>query len=466
LNDIYKISIQKINSQVISVRDYNFDLNVFKVLKIKTKHLLHYCANNREVYAKSLSKDIPELNRVISPTDNDDDSFYIHAYLKGQYLDELVNSERTGFNFPKAEDDELQFDEDIGEAELRAAIIAGVETSINDFLTDVRDEKLSKIRKYIESKAPQYRPLFKYKKESLERLPILSEAKLELELFRILHELEVELKREGRSILKKIKSDADFEKYQKEYNKYIEKVIDVGNTSLSKYIIHRRVVLSLLDKTFRKNKLGKFAKEAAVHKLIFPLNSTSEDIGYEEHNLWIIDEKLAYHSYLASDKRFDKLEVIESDSPKRPDLISFHEYFDNHYAFSSRKSGPFQSVVIIEFKRPMRDDYNEADDNPISQTLNYVDLLREGKGRLKNGRKFNVTNVPVYCYIISDLTPKLEKIAKQYGYTITQDGEGYFGYNPEYGCYIELMSYDKILDDAKKRNQILFDKLKLPLEEE
>jgi len=257
LNDVYRISIQKIKTKNIRVQDYNFELNVYKVLNIKTKHLLHYCANNREVYAKGLSKDIPELNRVISTNGDESGSFYIHGYIKGDYLNDIVNTERTGFNFPKVDDDEIEFSEELSESKLKKYVIQGVEESIGDFLNDVRQSKLDKIRRFVESKAPQYRPLFKYKKQSLEKLPILSESKLEVELFKILHELELELKKEGRSILKKIKSEEDFEKYQKDYNNYIEKVIDVGNTNLSKYIIHRRVVLSLLEKTFRKNKLGK-----------------------------------------------------------------------------------------------------------------------------------------------------------------------------------------------------------------
>jgi anti-sigma regulatory factor (Ser/Thr protein kinase) len=39
---------------------------------------------------------------------------------------------------------------------------------------------------------------------------------------------------------------------------------------------------------------------------------------------------------------------------------------------------------------------------------------------------------------------------------------GYFGYIPPYNAYIEIISYDKLLEDAKKRNRVLFDKLNLP----
>ncbi len=60
---------------------------------------------------------------------------------------------------------------------------------------------------------------------------------------------------------------------------------------------------------------------------------------------------------------------------------------------------------------------------------------------------------------MADLTPTLENSAACAGLNRTQDGEGYFGYNPNIGTYIEVISYDKLLKDAKQRNKALFDKL-------
>ena len=39
---------------------------------------------------------------------------------------------------------------------------------------------------------------------------------------------------------------------------------------------------------------------------------------------------------------------------------------------------------------------------------------------------------------------------------------GYYGYQSERNAYFEVISYAKLLADAKKRNQILFDKLFTP----
>lgn len=44
----------------------------------------------------------------------------------------------------------------------------------------------------------------------------------------------------------------------------------------------------------------------------------------------------------------------------------------------------------------------------------------------------------------------------------TPDNLGYYGYNPKASAYVEIISYAKLLQDAKRRNKILFDKLHLP----
>lgn len=325
--------------------------------------------------------------------------------------------------------------------------------------------KINRIKEYVLKKAPQYRSLFKYKLKELENFPILSDEKLEIELFKLQHSLEVEIKKEGTKILKKIKTVKDFEDYQSTYDSYIEKVIDIGNTSLSKYILHRKTVLDILKKYLKPNELGRFALENTLHRLIFPLKSTSDDLNYEDHNLWLIDERLSYHTYIASDKPFAQMdkEIIESDSDDRPDIVAFNNYFDNRFALSDNSSNPFSSVVIIEFKRPMRNEYPEDEDNPIEQVFRYIGEIKNKKKKLKDNRYFQkIEDMPFYCYIICDITPKIESIMDTHDYTLTNDGLGYFGYNKKHKAYVELISYDKLLEDANKRNRILFDKLNLP----
>ncbi len=44
----------------------------------------------------------------------------------------------------------------------------------------------------------------------------------------------------------------------------------------------------------------------------------------------------------------------------------------------------------------------------------------------------------------------------------TRDGMGYFGYNKHFQAYIEVISYDQLVDMAMERNRAFFDKLGLP----
>ena len=45
------------------------------------------------------------------------------------------------------------------------------------------------------------------------------------------------------------------------------------------------------------------------------------------------------------------------------------------------------------------------------------------------------------------------------GLRLTQDNEGYYGYNEGIGAYVEVISYNKLLKNARQRNQVFFDKL-------
>jgi hypothetical protein len=46
---------------------------------------------------------------------------------------------------------------------------------------------------------------------------------------------------------------------------------------------------------------------------------------------------------------------------------------------------------------------------------------------------------------------------------VTADKLGYFGYHKKFNVYIELLSFDRLLNSAKERNRVFFDKLGLPV---
>ena len=53
------------------------------------------------------------------------------------------------------------------------------------------------------------------------------------------------------------------------------------------------------------------------------MRATSDAVPYEQQNLWIIDERLSYHCFLASDMPLDSVSVLASGSESRPDIMIF-----------------------------------------------------------------------------------------------------------------------------------------------
>ncbi|MNY15002.1 hypothetical protein D3C86_1481940 [compost metagenome] len=209
------------------------------------------------------------------------------------------------------------------------------------------------------------------------------------------------------------------------------------------------------------NSESKFENEDLLHNIFFPIRTTSDVITPDKQNLWLIDERLTYHSFLASDKTFNSISEVSQNSTDRTDLLIYNEAF----AFSDSKVAPHNSFTIVEFKKPMRDnyqDYNE-DKNPIEQTEKYIDSLLEKKVKGRNGRTIEVTDkTPFYIYIVCDITSSLEKILKNREFEKTPDGKGYFKVKSKYySAYFEVLPFEKVLDDARKRNRILFEKLNI-----
>ncbi len=193
---------------------------------------------------------------------------------------------------------------------------------------------------------------------------------------------------------------------------------------------------------------------------------TNEEIPSSEQNLWIIDERLTYHSFVSSDKKNKAISVIESDDKQRGDIVALDEnpiIFDEKIIFSdeNRKGHPLNSIVVIEFKQPGRFAYKETE-NPVLQATRVINAIRAGKYKHK-GRKVPIADaeIPAMIFVIADLTDRLRDILIDFGATITPDKQGFYGYHPNHKVYYEVIDYTKMLADATKRNQRFFDKLNL-----
>ena len=330
----------------------------------------------------------------------------------------------------------------------------------NENLEKSRQAKKEQIDTFVRHKKPQYRYLLNERTDVYDKIPVgLSEERLDLELYKQEQQWEYDIAAKMAKIEQRQKnSETSTPEFIQLFNDYCSEVTQLSQASLAEYVVRRKAVISLLQRALEIGDDDKYSKEARIHSIICPMRVSSDDVKFDEMNLWLVDDKLAYHHFLASDQYLSSLPVLENDVHKRTDLA----VFDKAISYSA-DDGVLSSITIIELKRPMRDDLSSDENNPIRQVLKYVDDIKGGKVKRANGRGFGkVDNAAFYCYIIADLTDSLIEDAEYADLNRTPDGEGYFGYSKAKGAYIEVISYSKLVRDAKKRNEVLFDKLFRP----
>lgn len=459
LQNFYANTIKgSIKTTEFSVEDYSFKIWLLRVFNTRTTHSIHYCANDREVKKENLSQYIPDLGKKIE--EEDGNYFVYHCYVTSDFLNDNVDSDRTDFSLQTEEESDEDSDE-ISLRKIRINVIDQVETLLKDYLKIVRDKKFEEYEQHIYQDAPQFKAILKYEPNAIKKMsPNLKGNKLDIELFKVQNKLEASIKELGNEIF----NNNDYknsEEYQEKYAEYFEKFNDLGKANLAKYIVHRKSVIDLLDKFIGFDKDENFQTEETIHNIFFPIRTESDEINYNQQNLWLIDERLSYHNYLASDKSFKKISITESESLERPDLLIFNDSF----VFVDDEA-PHTSYTIIEFKRPERSDYSltSSKGNPIDQVLKYIRTIRESRAVDRKGKKiqFLGPNIPFYVYIVVDFNEKLEDILNDKDFKKTPDGMGYFRFHDKYNAYIEVITYQKVLKDAKNRNRMLFDKLGLP----
>ena len=464
LSNFFNIEFERqILQKSFYIKDEEFKVVVSKSYKAKS-HKFLYCAHNRVVKEEGVSKYIEDLRFQINP-DNGIGFFY-QIFVVGEYLNENVNQERTNFDF-KIEDDEEELDiQEISLAKIRKETTLCVEDLLKDFLQITRKQKLESYYPIIESEYPNYLGVINYNKEKVEKLPAgLTNSELDLKLYEIESQWRLDVKRDGIELLEKKKDITTLDEYKYLYEKFLTEFNEVGQSDLARYIVHRRSVIDLLDKLIELNQENKFENEEIIHSLFFPIRETKQSITHDKQNLWLLDERLTFNSLLASDKMFNQIESLESDAIDRMDLIvRQEEVFENAVLYSEDKI-PFEAFTIIEFKKPERNDYKHGDrkKDPIKQVRSYIDEIVKNKIKLKGKSLGASKNTPFYCYIVADITETLYDVLEYEAFDLTPDGLGYFKfYDTKVSrAYIEVLPFKKVIKDAKQRNKILFDKLKL-----
>jgi hypothetical protein len=420
LLSMYKEFIQdKIEKETISIKSNNIDIYIIKYSTTsEANHRIIYCAHNREVKVEKLNKYIPLVSQRLK--DNQGNDFILMVYVVGKYFDDMVNQERTHFLFDEETDEdiadygqqELSIDAFPSLSQIRQEIITVINSHIEESIKDLKEKHFQKIKSIVNEISPEYRSVIKYCEEDIYQIPPnLNVENTEIELYKLRHRLELDIKQRNIKLLEKEPTtDKEMEEFIDDYMKNAEELTILSKDKLSDYVRHRYAIIKLFETRLKMRNDNKYPLEKAIHNIIVPLRTTSDEVDYMNQNLWLIDERFTYHNYLASDENIKNGKKI-----KRPDILIFNKTL----AFSE-DTNPYQSIVIIEFKRPERDDYTD-NENPITQVFGYMDMILSNKAKDKDGRPINIGNATrFYVYIICDITTKINKIANGYSATKAQ----------------------------------------------
>lgn len=184
--------------------------------------------------------------------------------------------------------------------------------------------------------------------------PEKSDKELELHLHAQWYEVERQLVNKGHHIMLP-KNEEHVAEYKERLDAYLRKSEDLKQSDLANYVSHRKVIIDLLQKSIELLDDGKYAREDMTHELIMPMRKDTSEVMLDFCNLWLIDERLAFHNYLASDKTFNSMPITGNESNKEPDLLSLR-VFDNPVLVNDQNEFPLAARTVIEIKRPMRDD--------------------------------------------------------------------------------------------------------------
>ncbi len=453
LNDIFSEVIKfDSDDKKVNLKDIRqkLTLNFIRNYDIKS-HSFHLCANKREVGRKiNISTYIPAFAKAL--TDQNQNKYHLSVYVTGKLLDEKANYHRNKFAIPIKADDKNDFDL-ISIEELLGGVSESVKSEYSEWIVDAEKDKAERISNYIlnpDKPRLAYRHLLSVENVFDDIPSNASDEKLEVELHKKVFHLEQKRKRAFDKAFRKKKFDKD------EFSEIIRTVLKeeaaFSQGKLADLMIQRKSVIKLMRKYLKYRAKDEYMLEEDLHNIIFTMGAESDIMPTDYHNLWLLDERLAFHSFTTSDRQLRTNQHINSDSQLEPDL----QIYDFPWAFTDNPSH-INSLVIFEFKRPGRDMDTYGDKKLDSQVEKYFEKLMESKSKSDEGEYLQIgDNTPKFGYVICDLHPDLIEYNRKFnGFKPTPHGT-LFKINSEINQYIEVMSYQTMLDFAEQRHDVFF----------
>lgn len=385
---------------------------------------------------------------------DEDQSHVVLVYSR--YFDEHVNDVRNGVSLGEDGDESALLG--FSPANFSQAIAGSIRENASERLALCEAELRQRVEDTIKKDAPSYRPLLNgfFKGVEFAELPLSARRK------GILASLDTYKRRQTAHLKKESKRLAklavESSGYVEAANKLVEQLDEQKKVALAEYVSLRKIVLDRLESLLDADK-GVISKEKAIHDLICPQRTNSEnhpDIG---HQLWILDERLESNTYLASD------EPVDAKNGNRPDLLIALDHPGAFASEASQRAKGYERIAIVEFKRALLDLATcSTDDLPHRQMMRYAKQIEAGKAvHVGSLRPIKTTSdVRYYMYAVCEMSPQLiERLVSEESLIPSPTGDGAFGVKNDGRYCIEYIALPKLLEDARARNTAFFRQLGL-----
>ncbi|MEI0447693.1 hypothetical protein R4J03_11620 [Brachyspira intermedia] len=425
--DINIIDFKYKNKQTFDLYDYGnkitFELyHVFTNYNNLKKHQILLCAGLRKVKGKKFEH---------FPDDyifNEDKSKQFSSYLAvvcSDFLDKKVSLDRGNLSLKSIED----YEEDEYNLKNEKNFVPITDEIIFNEVEELSNKYLEENKYTIKWNEDREKRIEDFKKEHIYLNPLLKEVNISWsdkydDIYNKVNQKKINKEKEVKKHIDKLiktleQNDTEDFISSNEFTKAIKEATNLNSIELSSYVYYRKYALSLLDNLISYKNMNEkdYFLEDKIHNFLFPMGKTSEEVEYDEHNLWVIDDRWAFYKYIFSNKQLRSFSP-NTNSQKRPDILIFSE--------NKERETIIDKILIIELKRPGKpsDHYD-----PHEQVLsNIIEIWQSGSLKNNQGKVVQISNnVIFYAYILSDYNSKFinNKAIQIYRYREAPDGTYY-----------------------------------------
>lgn len=417
---------------------------------LEGQHQLHLLANSRTVETRK----VDNLLGVVNLERDGESNLVFHGCVSGEYLDLRVNEGRTAFNLPE------KTLKDISRACMEIVRERLLPDQVKVYVEKRRDDYVDFVERY---------PTFGFDDDEtqLGRVPFHASSAEDFASGLIKYQIRREEQRQ--ESLQTLIDALDLEDVPFSYEASVAKAAHDIQTSerlaLAQHVVRRKLALELLDKLIRRIRSrdgheDDFHLERTLHSFICPMSVKGDDateIKSRAHDLWVIDERLAFTRAFSSDKRLDAI-MAKGGSSDRPDLL----VWDLAYGLGATDTvdpdtvdvtEPLRTVMVVEFKKPGRTVYRKAEDQVEQQITKYLAQMKGGEIETFGRARVRVADDCIYyCYVVADIVGDLEQQLS--AWDTTSNGKGRIRpLRGKYSGQIEVIQWQDLVNDAWMRNR-------------